>query len=119
MSDLGVLSATDPAGPASRNRDSFVFSAATSVGGQFNKFFEWFGSLTIFSWKVLTAAVTPPYEGRELLRQLDEVGSKSLPLVALAGAAIGVVISMEARYSHSRGLWNNWTESPVKGFESS
>ncbi len=65
-------------------------------------FFEWFGSLGIFSWKVLTAALTPPYEWKELIRQLDEIGSKSLPLVALAGAAIGVVLSMEARYSLSR-----------------
>ncbi len=64
--------------------------------------FEWFGSLGIFSWQVLKAAVTPPFEWRELIRQLDEVGSKSLPLVALAGAAIGVVISLEARYSLSR-----------------
>src|ERR1035438_955338 len=37
-----------------------------------------------------------------LLETLAEVGSKSLPLVAAAGAAIGVVISMEARYSLSR-----------------
>jgi len=65
-------------------------------------FFEWFGSLGIFTWQVLKAAVTPPCEWRELIRQLDEIGSKSLPLVALAGAAIGVVISMEARYSLSR-----------------
>jgi phospholipid/cholesterol/gamma-HCH transport system permease protein len=70
--------------------------------GLFTGFFEWFGSLGIFSWRVLRAAVTPPYEWRELVRQLDEVGSKSLPLVALAGAAIGVVISLEARYSLSR-----------------
>ena len=55
-----------------------------------------------FAWKVLKAGLTPPYEWRELIRQLDEVGSKSLPLVAAAGAAIGVVISMEARYSLSR-----------------
>jgi ABC-type transporter Mla maintaining outer membrane lipid asymmetry permease subunit MlaE len=48
------------------------------------------------------AALTPPYEGRELIRQLDEVGSKSLPLVAMAGAAIGVILSLEARYSLSR-----------------
>jgi phospholipid/cholesterol/gamma-HCH transport system permease protein len=69
---------------------------------QVNSFFEWFGSLGLFSWRVIRAAVTPPYEWRELIRQLDEVGSMSLPLVALAGAAIGVVISMEARYSLSR-----------------
>jgi phospholipid/cholesterol/gamma-HCH transport system permease protein len=64
--------------------------------------FEWFGNLGIFFWQVVRAAVTPPYEWRELVRQLDEVGSKSLPLVALAGAAVGVVISLEARYSLSR-----------------
>jgi len=63
---------------------------------------EWFGELGEFSWKVLCAAVTPPFEFREFIRQLDEVGSKSLPLVALAGAAVGVVISLEARYSLSR-----------------
>ena len=44
-----------------------------------------------FPGRFCKAAVTPPYEGRELIRQLDEVGSKSLPLVAMAGAAIGVI----------------------------
>jgi phospholipid/cholesterol/gamma-HCH transport system permease protein len=50
----------------------------------------------------MKAAVTPPFEGRELIRQLDDVGSKSLPLVALAGAAVGVVLSMEVRASMTR-----------------
>lgn len=62
-------------------------------------FFEWFGTLAIFSWQVLRVAITPPYEWRELIRQLDDIGSKSLPLVAMAGAAIGVVLSMEGRSS--------------------
>jgi len=63
---------------------------------------EWFGDLGIFFWQVVRAAVTPPFEFRELLRQLDEIGSKSLPLVALAGGATGIVLSMEARYSLTR-----------------
>jgi phospholipid/cholesterol/gamma-HCH transport system permease protein len=75
---------------------------ANSALGAFTGFFDWFGELGIFSWQVLKAGVTPPYEWRELFRQLDEVGSKSLPLVALAGTAIGVIISLEARYSLSR-----------------
>ena len=62
-------------------------------------FFEWFGELGLFSWHVLRAAVTPPFEFRELVRQIDEIGSKSFPLVALAGAAIGVVLSLETRDS--------------------
>ncbi len=39
------------------------------------------------------------YEGQEFIRQLDEVGSRSLLLVALAGAATGVVLSLETRDS--------------------
>jgi phospholipid/cholesterol/gamma-HCH transport system permease protein len=60
-------------------------------------FFEWFGEIGIFSGQVVRAAFTPPYEGAELVRQLDEVGSKSALLVALAGAAMGVVMSLETR----------------------
>ena len=63
---------------------------------------EWFGRLGLFTWQALGALVSPPFEWRELVRQLDEVGSKSFPLVAMAGSAIGVVISLEARYSLSR-----------------
>lgn len=70
--------------------------------GLLSGFFEWFGSLGIFSWRVLKAAATSPFEFKELIRQLDSVGSKSLPLVALAGAAIGAVLSMEVRSSMTR-----------------
>src|SRR5258708_12318470 len=47
-------------------------------------FFEWFGELGIFCGRVVRAAVTPPYELAELVRQMDAIGSKSLPLVAMA-----------------------------------
>ena len=77
---------------------SITESAKRLSGG----FFDWFGNLGIFAWQVLKSGLTPPYEWRELIRQLDEVGSKSFPLVVLAGAAVGVIISLEARYSLSR-----------------
>lgn len=77
-------------------------SALSARLGPINTFLEWFGDLAIFSWRVARAAVTPPFEFRELFRQLDEVGSMSLPLVAAAGAAIGAVLSLEARYSLTR-----------------
>jgi len=67
---------------------SFVLSA-----------FEWFGGITRFCVRLMKAAATPPYEIKELFRQMDEVGAKSLPLVALAGAAIGVVLSLHTRDS--------------------
>jgi phospholipid/cholesterol/gamma-HCH transport system permease protein len=62
-------------------------------------FFEWFGDLGIFCGRFLRAAFAPPFEGRELIRQMDAVGAKSLPLVALAGAATGVVLSLQTRDS--------------------
>ena len=102
MSDRGVIAVGGFHPPISERRAEAVPSVADAGTKLINGFFEWFGELGIFCWKVLRAAVTPPYEGRELIRQLDEVGSKSFPLVALAGAAIGVVISMEARYSLTR-----------------
>jgi phospholipid/cholesterol/gamma-HCH transport system permease protein len=74
-------------------------STADSSTGVINGFFEWFGELGLFSWQVLRAAVTPPFEFRELVRQVDEIGSKSFPLVALAGGAIGAILSLETRDS--------------------
>jgi phospholipid/cholesterol/gamma-HCH transport system permease protein len=79
-----------------------VATAISSAMGLFTEFLEWFGNLGIFFWQVVQAAVTPPFEFRELYRQLDEIGSKSLPLVALAGGATGVVLSLETRYSLTR-----------------
>jgi phospholipid/cholesterol/gamma-HCH transport system permease protein len=61
--------------------------------------FEWFGELGLFIGRLARDALSPPYELRESVRQMDEVGSKSLPLVALAGAAIGVVLSLHTRDS--------------------
>ena len=63
---------------------------------------EWFGEIGLFCARVLAAIVRPPFELREFVRQLDELGSKSAGLVALAGAAIGVVISLETRDSLTR-----------------
>ena len=58
---------------------------------------EWFGGIAEFCAILAKSAVTPPHEGRELLRQMDEIGAKSLPLAVLAGGAIGVVLSLHTR----------------------
>jgi phospholipid/cholesterol/gamma-HCH transport system permease protein len=80
----------------------FILTKVDAGLSLINSFLEWFGDLAIFFWQVVRAAVTPPFEFQELFRQLDEIGSMSLPLVALAGAAIGAVLSLEARYSLTR-----------------
>ena len=78
---------------------SLVRTTLASLWSPFNSFLEWFGELGIFAWQVMRVAFRRPFEGRELIRQLDEIGSKSLPLVALAGAAIGAVLALQSRSS--------------------
>ena len=72
------------------------------MGALVVSFFEWFGELGLFSRRLVHAIFVPPYEWRELVRQLDAIGSKSLPLVAMAGAATGVVLSLQTRDSLTR-----------------
>jgi phospholipid/cholesterol/gamma-HCH transport system permease protein len=62
-------------------------------------FFEWFGDLGMFCGRLIWAGFIPPYEIREFIHQFDELGSKSLPLVALAGAATGTVLTLSTRDS--------------------
>jgi phospholipid/cholesterol/gamma-HCH transport system permease protein len=76
-----------------------VRSALGAFWHPINGLFEWFGELGMFIWQVLRSTIRRPFEGLELMRQLDEVGSKSLPMVAMAGAAIGAVLALESRHS--------------------
>ena len=63
---------------------------------------ETVGEFGKFGWQIAQSIVRPPYEFKEFLRQLDSVGAMSLPLVALAGAATGVVLSLQTRDSLAR-----------------
>jgi phospholipid/cholesterol/gamma-HCH transport system permease protein len=74
-------------------------STSISTEAIINRSLEWFGDLGSFSWRVVRAAVTRPFELGEIARQFDEIGSKSIPLVALAGGAMGTVLALETRSS--------------------
>ena len=62
----------------------------------------WIGDVALFGARALYEAVRPPYEFKEVWRQVFEIGWRSLPLIALAGLAIGVVLSMHTRASLER-----------------
>jgi phospholipid/cholesterol/gamma-HCH transport system permease protein len=63
---------------------------------------EWVGDLGLFCGQVVKAIFSRPFELAEFWRQLDDIGARSLPLAALAGAATGVVLSLQMRDSLSR-----------------
>ncbi|MDP1571970.1 MAG: ABC transporter permease [Vicinamibacterales bacterium] len=63
---------------------------------------EGIGDGARFAWRVVREAVRPPYELGETGRQIFELGVRSVPLIALAGFAVGVVMSMHTRASLAR-----------------
>jgi phospholipid/cholesterol/gamma-HCH transport system permease protein len=60
------------------------------------------GDMIVFQGRAVVALVTPPFEPREALRQLYELGVRSVPLIGASGFAIGVVLSMHTRASLER-----------------
>lgn len=60
------------------------------------------GNVSLFAVKAAREAFAPPFEFRETIHQLYELGSRSAPLIAVSGLAVGVVLSMHTRASLER-----------------
>lgn len=60
------------------------------------------GDVSLFASKAARAALVPPFEARETVRQIYELGVRSAPLIAVSGLAVGVVLSMHTRASLER-----------------
>lgn len=60
------------------------------------------GELSMFVGRFFKRVWRRPYEVREFVNQLDEVGTKSFLLIAVTGMAIGVVLAMQSRGTLAR-----------------
>lgn len=77
-------------------------SLTTHPGGQRGavfSFLEKAGELVSFTLEFLRTFWRRPFEGRELLRQMEEVGLRSFMLTGVTGIAIGIVLAMQSRGS--------------------
>src|SRR4030043_808101 len=63
----------------------------------FDKFFLEVSSLTIFTLRFFKEVFKPPYEINEVMKQSFLIGFKSLPLVAITGFIIGLVLTIQTR----------------------
>jgi phospholipid/cholesterol/gamma-HCH transport system permease protein len=61
------------------------------------KVLEWVGRTSAFGARALLDAFRRPFEYDEIIRQLYAIGLMSTPLIAAAGLALGVVMSMHTR----------------------
>jgi phospholipid/cholesterol/gamma-HCH transport system permease protein len=60
------------------------------------------GDVSLFALKAVRELFAPPYEFRETVRQIYELGFRSAPLIVVSGVAVGVVLSMHTRASLER-----------------
>ena len=65
-------------------------------------FLERAGGLFGFVGQFFTRAWRRPFEFKELLKQMDEVGSRSLMLTGVVGFSIGIVLAMQSRGTLAR-----------------
>ncbi len=67
------------------------------VSAALQKSFEDVYDLSVFSLKFFTSVFRPPFELPEVRKHLDDLGSKSLPLVSMVGFIMGLILAMQTR----------------------
>ncbi|HYT69396.1 MAG TPA: ABC transporter permease [Vicinamibacterales bacterium] len=73
-----------------------------SVGAGVGRALAWIGDVSCFGARALRDMFRRPFELDEIVRQVHEIGWRSVPLVAAAGLAVGIVLSMHTRDSLER-----------------
>jgi phospholipid/cholesterol/gamma-HCH transport system permease protein len=59
--------------------------------------FEIAGKVSLFGFRATIGSLRRPFEGEQIVRQLADIGSKSLPLVIASGFALGAVMTFHTR----------------------
>ena len=71
--------------------------SAITVPKSLQNYFTEAGLITRFAWRFLREVFVPPYEFREFFKQCFILGYKSLPLVAVTGFIMGLVLTLQTR----------------------
>jgi phospholipid/cholesterol/gamma-HCH transport system permease protein len=61
------------------------------------KLINFIGKVSLFGLRVIVDFFRPPFEAAQILRQMAEIGTKSLPLVIASGFALGTVMTLHTR----------------------
>jgi phospholipid/cholesterol/gamma-HCH transport system permease protein len=73
-----------------------------AIGRTFLGFLAAVGRLTLFAARGMAAAFSPPYYGRQILRQMIEIGYYSLPVIGLTAIFTGAVLALQSYSGFSR-----------------
>jgi len=79
----------------------------------FTDFFVTLYNINKFIFRFFREAFMPPYEGREVVRQLFNVGLRSLTLISLTGFIVGLIFTKQSRPSLVTFGATSWLPSLV------
>ncbi len=71
------------------------------------------GNITLFISRFFKEVFTPPYEFKEFLKQSYKLGYKSIPLVAITGFIMGLVLTLQSRPTLASFGAESWLPSMV------
>lgn len=71
------------------------------------------GDITLFTTKFFKETVKSPFEIKEIIRQCYFTGYKSLPLVAITGFIMGLVLTLQSRPTLAKFGAESWLPSMV------
>jgi phospholipid/cholesterol/gamma-HCH transport system permease protein len=85
----------------------------SKLRGAFTNFFVSLYKINQFIFKFFREAFLPPYEFKEIIRQLFEVGLRSLTLISLTGFIVGLIFTKQSRPSLAEFGATSWLPSLV------
>lgn len=71
------------------------------------------GNVTLFTTKFFKEVFSPPYEFKEFLKQCYIIGYKSIPLVAITGFIMGLVLTLQSRPTLAKFGAESWLPGMV------
>jgi len=72
------------------------------IGRVFLAFLEAVGRLALFVWASLSGILRPPFYGKQLIKQLIEIGYYSLPVVGMTAMFTGAALALQTYSGFSR-----------------
>ena len=89
--------------------ESLLYQWRKTIKGFFNEI----GQLSRFGFRFFSEVIRPPYEFKAIVKQSYVIGYKSLPLIAITGLIMGLVLTIQARPTLAQFGAESWLPSMV------
>lgn len=96
------MSLTQKCGEGSMTFLCFVLDSCEAIGKTIRMFFQSVGKIFLFMLQSMFHVFSPPYFGKQFLRQLVDIGYYSLPVVGMTTIFTGMVLALQSYTGFTR-----------------